>query len=197
MKKLIMTVLSVTVFAGYLHSEEVSYVNNPKVVEIGEKVSMKLLKSLKAELMKALAKGPYEAIETCNEKALKITKRVEQEVNHGIKIKRTSFKYRNTLNKPDEYEKDALKELERMFKEGKNPKYLIQKVKEDGKTYYRYYKPLKVQSMCLMCHGDPKHMDKQLLSKIKQLYPEDKAIGYKVGDFRGVIRVSIPEELVK
>lgn len=199
MKKIIVgTLLSASILFSCKHSNNISYVdNNPKVVEIGEKVSKKLLKTLKMQLVKAISKSPYEAIEVCNKKALQLTKKVEEEVDHGIKIKRTSLKYRNPLNKPDEYEKDALIKLENMIKEGKNPKYLIQKVNENGKTYYRYYKPLKIQNVCLMCHGEPSKMDKQLLAKIKSLYPSDKATGYNLGDFRGVLRISIQEEMVK
>ena len=199
MKKLfVSSILAIPILISCEHSNNISYVdNNPKVVQIGEQASKKLLKTLKGELVKAISKSPYEAIEVCNKKALSLTKKVEEELNHGIKIKRTSFKYRNPSNKPDEYEEEALEKLEELFEEGKNPKYLVQKVKENGKTYYRYYKPLKIQNVCLMCHGDPSKMDKKLLAKIKSLYPEDKATGYKLGDFRGVIRVSIPEELVK
>lgn len=80
-----------------------------------------------------------------------------------------------------------------MFKEGKNPKFFIQKL-EDG---YRYYKPLKVKTICLTCHGETSLMDKKLLEKIKKLYPDDKAINYKEGDFRGVIRIYIPDNILK
>ena len=199
MKKLIVgSLLVIPIFISCEHSKKVSYIdNNPKIVQIGEQASKKLLKTLKGELVKAISKSPYEAIEVCNKKALSLTKKVEEEIDNGIKIKRTSFKYRNPANKPDEYEEEALEKLEEMFEEGKNPKYLIQKVEENGKTYYRYYKPLKIQNVCLMCHGDPAKMDKKLLTKIKSLYPTDKATGYKLGDFRGIIRVSIPEDSVR
>jgi len=199
LKKLVLSsLISIPFLISCNHSSNVSYIdNNPKVVQIGENVSKKLLKTLKGELKKAISKSPYDAIEVCNKKALKLTKNIEKEVNHGIKIKRTSLKYRNPANKPDIYEKEALEKLEKLFKEGKSPKYLIQKVEENGKVYYRYYKPLKIQSVCLMCHGKPENMDNKLSAKIKSLYPEDKATGYKIGDFRGVVRISIPEDLVK
>ena len=40
-------------------------------------------------------------------------------------------------------------------------------------------------------------MDPKVVEKLRQLYPEDKATGYKLGDFRGVIRVTIPEDVIK
>ena len=169
-----------------------------KIVQIGESVSKKLLKSLKGELVKALKKNPLEAIEVCSQKALPITKKVEKEIDHGIKLKRTSLKYRNPANAPDEYEKEALRYFEENYKEtGKIPRYYIQKVKENGKMYYRYYKPLKIKPVCLTCHGKQKYIHPDVYDKIIQIYPNDKATGYKVGNFRGVIRVSIPEEELK
>ena len=170
-----------------------------KIVEIGEATSKRLLKTLKGELVKALKDSPEKAIEVCSQKAIPLTKKVEEEVDHGIKIKRTSFKYRNPANAPDSYEKEALRYFETQLKEtGKLPPYYIQKVKEeDGKIYYRYYKPLKVGAVCLTCHGEKKYIDDAIYKKIKTIYPNDKATGYKVGDFRGVIRVSIPLEALK
>jgi len=164
------------------------------IKDFGEDASQMLLKELQKELKTALkTKGPVGAIETCSKKALVITQEVAEEIG-DIQIKRTSFKYRNPNNKPDEYEAQALKFFEEtMKKTGKLPPYYIQKINGE----YRYYKPLKVQPVCLTCHGDPKDMDPQVVKKLKELYPEDKALGYKVGDFRGVIRVSIPEDVIK
>ena len=187
MKKLLIIVLSISTL-GFSQADEIK-----KVIEIGENTSKKLLKSLKSELVKALSKSPYTAIDVCNKKALEITKKIEKEVNHGIKIKRTSLKYRNPKNAPNKYEKQALQYFENMFKKGKDAKYYIQKIKKG----YMFYKPLKVKAVCLTCHGNPSSMDKQLLKKIKKYYPNDKAIGYKEGDFRGVIRVYIPENALK
>ncbi len=177
----------------------VSLVEEMKVREVGEKYAVELLKTLKQNLMKAMNNGgPYNAIEFCSSKAQYLTKLVEEKIDQGVKLKRTSFKYRNPLNKPDKYEAEALKIFEKYYSEyGQLRPYYIQKVKEeDGKYYYRYYKPLVVKPLCLICHGDPEKMDPQLYARIKEKYPEDKAVGYKEGDFRGVVRVSIPVKLI-
>ncbi len=176
---------------------ELTEAEEEKVIEIGEKSANFLFKNIKGELQKALIKeGPYAAVNVCSARALKITRKVEKALNHGIKIKRTSLKYRNPLNTPDKYEVQALKYFEKYYKEHKRlPDYYIQTVKENSKLYYRYYKPLKVGSLCLTCHG--KGIDPLLKKIIKERYPNDKAMGYKLGDFRGVIRVSIPAKMVK
>ena len=171
---------------------------SPKKVKVikdfGEDAAQMLLQNLKAELKKALkTKGAVGAIEVCSKKAMEITQEVAEDFG-DIEIKRTTFKYRNPKNKPDQYEAEALKFFEKTYKEtGKLPPYYIQKLKGE----YRYYKPLKIQGVCLTCHGDPKSMDPKVVKKLKELYPNDKATGYKLGDFRGVIRVSIPEDVIK
>jgi len=165
-----------------------------EVVEIGQKASKTLLKTLVGELKKAMKEGgPLKAVEVCSKKALKLTEEVSKK--EGVQIKRTTFKYRNPKNAPDKYEKEALEYFEKSLKEkGQLPKYYVQKVSENE---YRYYMPLKIKNICLTCHGDPAHMDKKLLEKINKLYPNDKAKGYKPGDFRGVIRVSITKEAIE
>ncbi|WP_457640721.1 Tll0287-like domain-containing protein [Persephonella sp.] len=202
MKKILLTAVAVGI-TGFLYScgvktADMSPEKKAKIEEIGETASKKLLKTLKGELIEALKRGPLHAIDVCSKKAIDLTKQVEQELNRGIKIKRTSFKYRNPKNAPDEYEKDALAYFEKAIKEKKPlPKFYIQKVKENGKTYYRYYKPLKVMPVCLTCHGKLQNMDPKLQTKLLKLYPQDKAVNYEEGDFRGVIRVSIPEDALK
>ncbi len=165
-----------------------------EVVEIGQKASKALLKTLVGELKKAMKEGgPLKAVEVCSKKALKLTEEVSKK--EGVEIKRTTFKYRNPKNAPDKYEKEALEYFEKSLKEkGELPKYYVQKVNENE---YRYYMPLKIKGICLTCHGDPAHMDKKLVGKINELYPNDKAKGYKLVDFRGVIRVSITKEAIE
>jgi hypothetical protein len=169
-----------------------------KIIEIGEKTSKQLLKTLKSSLLKAMSEGTvYDAVKFCSQKAIPLTKKVEQQIDNGIKIKRTSLKYRNPANAPDTYEKEALLYFEKNLKEkGKLPPYFIQKIKENNQIYYRYYKPLKIGGLCITCHGKPEIMDKKLLKIIKELYPNDRATGYKIGDFRGVVRVSIPKKFL-
>ncbi|NPA51907.1 MAG: DUF3365 domain-containing protein [Aquificae bacterium] len=199
-KLLYLPILSVLVFSCTKKDDvPISLIEEMKVREVGEKYALELLRTLKQNLMKAMNNGgPYNAVEFCSTKAQYLTKLVEQKIDHGVKLKRTSFKYRNPLNKPDKYEAEALKIFEKYYKEyGQLRPYYIQKVREqDGQYYYRYYKPLVVKPLCLICHGDPEKMDPQLYQKIKEKYPEDKAIGYKEGDFRGVVRVSIPVKVI-
>jgi hypothetical protein len=45
--------------------------------------------------------------------------------------------------------------------------------------------------MCLNCHGTDDFLSKEIKNFLKEKYPEDKATGYKAGDFRGAVSVKI------
>lgn len=79
----------------------------------------------------------------------------------------TSLNPLNPNNKPDEFEKKALK----LFERGKREAFDTEVI--NGKMHFRYMSPLSVEKNCLQCHA-------------KQ--------GYKVGDVRGGISVSFDIE---
>lgn len=197
MKRFIFLSLGVALLSCAPQQTKLTLEKENQIKQVGEESAMKLLKSLRAELIQVLQKGsPEQAVEVCSKRAMDITTQIERETGH--KVKRTTFKYRNPNNRPDRYEEEALRYFEEAInKDGKLPGYYIQTVKEDGTLTYRYYKPLKVEGLCLTCHGDKNLMDKNLVSKIEKLYPTDKAFSYREGDFRGVVRVSVPADKVK
>ena len=180
------------------NSVKVSEPTNEELIRIlpeGNKISADLLNSLKNELKSAISEGGFEnAIEVCNLKAIPITEKIKKTSNNNIKIKRTSFKYRNQENAPDDIERSALEHFQNLLTENESlPEHYVQKVTRQSIVHYYYFKPLIVGKVCLGCHGDPENMDARLLNQLSRLYPEDKALGYKEGDFRGLISVIIPE----
>lgn len=164
-----------------------------KVKSIGDTLSMKLLTALKGELAKGiLEKGVVNAIQVCNINALPITDEIGQSTEYSVDIKRTTAKYRNPNNKPDEIEKIALELFQDIHNKNEMlPDYYIQKVKQDDKEFFNYYKPLTTGPSCLLCHGDSKTMDESLTNILKRLYPNDLATGYEEGDFRALLRIKI------
>lgn len=172
---------------------------NSKVAKAGEQRAMVLLKALKKELQGALEKkGSVGAIEFCSLKALPMTEEIQKQMKGGVDVKRTSEKYRNPKNAPNEDEQKALTYFSIQLKEkGKLPSHYIQKVQKNKKLVYNYYKPLKMEGFCLTCHGASSGLDKKLIEELGKRYPQDKATGYKDGDFRGVVRVSMPADLIK
>ena len=55
-----------------------------------------------------------------------------------------------------------------------------------------FYKPIVINNeACLKCHGN---VEGDLAKVIKATYPEDRATGYKMGDLRGMIAVTIERD---
>ncbi len=77
----------------------------------------------------------------------------------------TSLKYVNPVNRPDAWEEKALKEFERGLKEYSDETTI------SDEPYMRIMRPFRTEQACLKCHGHQ---------------------GYKVGDIRGGVSISVP-----
>ena len=163
-----------------------------------EKDSMVAIKALASNLKKSLKSviknsGPITAVEYCNIAAFDITDKVSKEKN--VLIKRTSLKLRNKNNIPAAWEIVVLNNFEKRKISGEGIQSLNYKelyVDDSNKTFFRYMKAIPTGTVCLTCHGS--NIKPKLLSKINELYPEDKARDFKLGDIRGAfsIQIAIP-----
>jgi len=86
----------------------------------------------------------------------------------GVHSHITSLKYFREETAPDEWERSALVGFEKGDKEAVSFEDI------GGRPFLRFMRPMEVQKSCLKCHFDQ---------------------GYKVGDVRGGVSVSIPMEL--
>jgi hypothetical protein len=54
------------------------------------------------------------------------------------------------------------------------------------------YYPILTGKMCLQCHGiKNEDINPETSSILKKLYPNDKAIGYKENDLRGLFKIEM------
>ena len=195
---LVVLALPASAFLAGCHERlpEVTPEEGIRVVEVAEPAAGELLRTLLGRLDAALEEGgtPY-AVEFCSREAVPLTRMVEAGLEGGLELKRTSFRYRNPDNAPDSAEEMALRYFEDAILEyGEAPAEYVQRVSEEE---VRYYRPLFVAEFCLQCHGDPAAMDPEVNVKLEATYPGDLAVGYEVGDFRGVLRVSVPESEIR
>jgi len=95
-------------------------------------------------------------------------------------FKVTSDRIRQKANIPDAFEKTAIAQ----FTADKSTPFV--ETYQEGK--YRYARALIVKEGCLKCHGDPKDAPAAVIQK----YGDKNAFGYKVGDIRGIISVTLP-----
>ncbi|MBN1236976.1 MAG: DUF3365 domain-containing protein [Gammaproteobacteria bacterium] len=158
------------------------------VVAAGETAAMALTRELMGRVSGAVAEGgPTYAIGFCSEQALPLTSAVAEEL--GVDIRRTSSRVRNPRNAPDAGDREALAYFEGELEAGNAlPQHLVRR--DDGET--RYYRPIVVAEFCTACHGPRDALDPDVREILDSRYPDDRATGYAAGDFRGLIRVSVP-----
>ena len=155
-------------------------------VENAKKTTKVFVSSLKGELQKAMkAGGPVNALSVCNKEAIPITEKVAKE--QGSKLSRVSLKNRNPGNKPDDWQKVVLEDFDTRAANGEDVKTMaFAKIVEDGgKKQFRFMKAIPTGKPCLSCHGS--QLDPKVSAKLAELYPEDKATGYKLGQVRGAV----------
>lgn len=162
--------------------------NHKNYYELGDDITNKSQAELMNNVQNAMKNGgPVNAISFCNIHASKITDSLSKAF--GCEITRLSLKNRSPLNAPKGNEEVLL--LNKMLEvslEGSVIRDTI--VAHEGKLLY--YKPIFIgMETCLKCHGRPgAEINTETMKVIGELYPSDKATNYRMGDFRGVWKVS-------
>jgi hypothetical protein len=153
-------------------------------------IAAKFAEKLKSELVVAMkAEGPVKAIEVCNVAAPAIA--ADASAN-GWSVGRTSLKTRNPKNAPNAWEMRILEEFDAAQSKGAEAAKLehFEVVEKNGVRTFRFMKAIPVAEPCLTCHGET--IKEPVKAKLAELYPNDRATGYKVGDIRGAFTLSKP-----
>ena len=144
-----------------------------------------LLAPFKTELQQALrdglAQGPAEAIAVCRLKAPEISDSLSHD---GVRMGRTSHRLRNPDNASPDWVSPVLEDYIKSEAD-REPRVVPLSNDRVG-----YVEPILLQPLCLTCHGETLAPD--IASRINELYPEDRATGFDVGDLRGVFWVEFP-----
>lgn len=142
--------------------------------------------SLKPQLKAAMkAGGPVNAISVCKVQAPAISTHLNNK-HKDWDIKRVSLKNRNPNATPDAWEAKVLKEFDKQAASGEDIKTMKFAEIVDGK--FRMMKAQGVEPVCLHCHGT--NIKADVNSKLKELYPHDKATGYQLKQVRGAFSLS-------
>lgn len=155
----------------------------------GNQISTALLQKLGGELKSQMqTSGPIGALHFCSQNALTLTEQIAKESKTSIK--RISINNRNPVNQGNKDEIALLNEWDKLLKKGQPlPEQKLVKV---SNSTIMYYKPIVINNeACLKCHGN---VEGELAKAIHTTYPEDKATGYKMGDLRGMIAVTIKQD---
>jgi hypothetical protein len=143
----------------------------------GEAAVAPLKRELKAALEEALARGgPEAAIDVCRLRAPELAARASSSL---VRVGRTSDRLRNPANAPAPWMEPLLAAY-RSAPEDRAPRIVHLPGGGVG-----YAEPIVVQPLCLACHGEA--LAPALRERLAERYRSDRATGYRVGDFRGLV----------
>lgn len=154
----------------------------------GPKIVAEAFGQLSAALGAAVADGgPSKALAICSERAPVITARVAEA--NGVKLGRASAKPRNPGNSATEDERNVLAEFAAALAKGETPRPVVRSAPDGSRTFFA---PIVLANpLCLQCHGKPgADITEATQAAIRATYPEDRATGYKLGELRGLWRVT-------
>jgi hypothetical protein len=144
---------------------------------------------LRTELLAALeAGGPIAAIDVCRGKAREIAQRRSRE--SGFRVGRTSLRVRNPRNAPDAWEARALETFQDRAAAGEPVAGLeyFEVVEHEGRRVFRQLLAIPMGEPCLACHGE--NLAPEVQAVVQAHYPDDRAVGFRVGEVRGAFTLS-------
>lgn len=161
------------------------------VIEAGQQISQASFQALSRNLQQAMKEGGVKnALEFCNVEAMPLTDSLAS--HYGIELRRASHQPRNPVNRADSLEMETIKEYIRKIEQGGELKPV---------TYARdntitYHAPIRIPGqLCLNCHGSPgTDIAQSDLKTIQELYPEDEATGFEMGELRGIWSIQFPPD---
>lgn len=156
----------------------------PQAREVAQNVPPRLLAVLQDEI----ARGGFEgAVQACRVKAPEMARAASEQT--GWQIRRVSLRERNPRAVPDAWERTALEDFDRRAAAHEPPAGLerAEVVSEGGQTVRRYIRALPTMDLCLNCHGKPERLNPAVVARLKELYPNDRGVGYANGEIRGAI----------
>lgn len=153
---------------------------------VGDSVSLLAQRTLLSRLTAQIETNGFAgAVQYCSVQALPLLDSVKGAGK--FTLQRISEKYRNPADQPEASDLPVLQ-------------YYAQTLSKtdtvvNGKKYYTYYKPIYVaMNTCLNCHGTPLALDTAVKRMLHDLYPNDKATGYVLNDFRGAWKLQFPKK---
>lgn len=161
----------------------------PQARSVAMSVPPKLLAVLQEEIARG---GPEGAVSVCREQAPVMARTASEQ--SGWQVRRVSLRNRNPKAVPDAWERAALEDFDRRAAAGEPPARLehAEMVDKDGRTVQRYMRALPTAELCLNCHGTPDRVTEAVAARLKALYPDDRAVGYRAGEIRGAITLVRP-----
>lgn len=179
-------------------ADHISSNDSVAVVQEGKAITQDAFQVLSSKLGQAVQEGGIGyALEFCNVEALPITDSLS--ANYNVELRRASHRPRNPANRADSLEmetiRDYLSKLENQDPgQAEDQKELEPRVYKESE-HIIYHAPIMINNgLCLNCHGrEGAQIQKKNLELIRQLYPDDEATGFEIGELRGIWSVEFPD----
>jgi hypothetical protein len=155
---------------------------DPGALARGAELLTPFKRQLQAALKDGLSQGPSQAVAACRLRAPEIAASLSVD---GVRVGRASHRLRNPANAPPDWVEPILRA------------YLADAANREPRTTTLgdqragYAEPIATQGLCLVCHGDA--LAPGVAEQIRELYPEDRAVGFREGELRGVFWVEFPQ----
>ena len=146
---------------------------------------------MKSNVKKRLREGGIlSAAKFCGEESYGKIRALSDELGPGLSIKRVSLLNRNPKSFPEEGERGIVKALD-LMEQGNAylPDAVVQLL--DASTYKVYIPSTMSSRNCKKCHGSEKEIDPQVREYLKKRFPDDKAVGFRSGQVRGAVVVTV------
>src|SRR5690606_27568973 len=125
------------------------------------------------------AGGAPGAVSVCRDEAPRLAREVAEK--HRVRLGRTSFRLRNPDNRPPAWADAAVEQRT------ETPQHLLGPGGELG-----VLSPIRLQPLCVTCHGAPESIDPAVRDVLAKSYPGDEATGFAPGELRGWFWVEVP-----
>jgi hypothetical protein len=166
-----------------ISNSESSVTNKSVILNEAKNLLKETAKQYKNTLIQGLQHNNLiKALKYCNKEVEQL---VSKDNEKGFAIKRVSLRPRNKNNYPNLYEKEVLEKFNKLSLIDNKDLALEHSdiIKDENNNKFVYVKAIRIKEVCLNCHGS--NINDDLKKEIQKLYPDDKAINYKLNDIRG------------
>lgn len=149
----------------------------------GDSISTAVQNRLLQNVATAIEDGGTEyAVSFCSTRAIPLTDSIAE--SYLATVERLSDRNRNPEN-AIATERDSL-----AWQRTINEKASFVELGDEGEVIY--YRPILIaMPTCLKCHGG-EEIDESTRIALQEKYPHDKAVGYEMGDLRGMWKIRFP-----
>lgn len=165
-----------------------------QALERGRAIAQETFDLLRTNLQVAIQSGGISnALPYCSLAASPLT--AGMAAKHGVTLRRVTHKARGKGGKADASELAVIRTFETALAvHGPTPPP-GPIVTNGSPGTVTFFAPILIgNELCLRCHGEPgRDIQAADLAVIQRLYPEDQAVGFKMGQLRGAWRIDFPE----